>query len=49
MKTKLEEIIYECTKDAKNHNCIDCLCNEGECLEALLDIYNSKKGRDINE
>lgn len=42
METKLKDIIDDCKKNVVEQNCINCLCNEGECLENLLDIYNSK-------
>jgi hypothetical protein len=49
MKTRLEEIINECKRDAIGHNCIECICSKGECLESLLDIYNSKFSREKEE
>lgn len=49
MDTKLKDIINDCKKDTVGQNCINCCCSEEECLENLLDIYNSKANEPINE
>ena len=49
--TKLEELIELCMKDAPNKSCKECACNEKECLESLIEVYNSFRNEslDINE
>lgn len=50
MDTKLKDVIDNCKKEAAFYSCINCSCNEGECLENLLDIYNSKiTNKEIDE
>ena len=45
METKLGAIIYNCEKEVSNYNWENCSCDEGECLESLLDIYNFQNDR----
>lgn len=48
---KLEELIELCKKDAPNESCKECVCNEKECLESLIEAYNTYRNEslDINE
>ena len=46
--TKLEELIELCKKAAPNESCKECVCNEKECLECLIEAYNSFRNESLN-
>lgn len=49
--TKLEELIELCKKDAPKETCKECMCDEKECLENIIETYNTYRNEslDINE
>lgn len=43
LDTKLERVIEKCKETAPSNSCLECLCDERECLLYLLEIYNESK------
>ena len=46
--TKLEELIELCMKGAPKESCKECVCNEKECLECLIEAYNSFRNESLD-
>ena len=46
--TKLEGLIELCMKGAPKESCKECVCNEKECLECLIEAYNSFRNESVN-